>query len=308
MRPQTVQSDAGGAECLHTLRAFVDDPAAVQVDAVKEARTLVAACELSEAWHSQAAAEARAVYNRCIERRIARREEVRRTTAHVRALCLALIESSASTSPNTDMDRAEHARHWARTGLQFIILGELDEGERCLDASGARLRQMNEPESVEVLECELQLCGYRAHLAWTRKDLRQVLRHVEEAHALLEERGGAQFLLTASRMYLSEQVAFRLARRSFELSEAKGGADDKDATFERRELLRMLDLALSLLGDTSETGSGAIEEVRSDLSLVPLSRPTPIFSPLSRPLAGRWTSHRFATGSCGCARERRRES
>ena len=32
-------------------------------------------------------------------------------------------------------------------------------------------------------------------------------------------------------------------------------------------LLRMLDLALSLLGDTSETGSGAIEEVRSDLSL-----------------------------------------
>ena len=73
-------------------------------------------------------------------------------TTHIRALCLALIESSASTSPNTDMDRAEHARHWARTGLQFIILGELDEGERCLDASGARLRQMNEPESVEVLE------------------------------------------------------------------------------------------------------------------------------------------------------------
>ena len=263
MRPQLLQSDAGGAECLHTLRAFLDDPAAVQVDAVRDARALVAACELSEEWHTQAAAEARAVYNRCIERRIARREEVRRTTAHVRALCLALIESSASTSPHTDMERAEHARHWARTALQFIILGELDEGERCLDASGARLRQMNEPESVEVLECELQLCGYRAHLAWTRKDLRQVLRHVEEAHALLEERGGAQFLLTASRQYLSEQVAFRLARRSFELSEARGSAaDDKDATFERRELLRMLDLALSLLGDTSASGTGALEEAR----------------------------------------------
>ena len=124
--------------------------------------------------------------------------------------------------------------------------------------------------SQELLECELHLCGYRAHLAWTRGDFKQVLKHVEEAHALLEERGGAQWILASSRQYLSEQVALRLARRSFELS-GGAGAPDADAAegaggggeVERREQLRLLDLALSLLGSSSATAD-ALDEL--DLS------------------------------------------
>jgi len=214
------------------------------------------------------------------------------------------------------MDRAAHAKHWARTGMQFVILGEGDEAQRCLDASGAQLRSVTDSESIEVLECELQLwcaawprcaacpqcaarprcsararlpclplgsprrpltndpyprivrarrSGYRAHLAWTRGDLRQVLRHVEEAHAMLEARGGTQLQhFASSRMYLSDQVAFRLARKGFEISEAGGGApnDKGEGGIERRQLIRLLDLALSFLGGSAPSAADAQEEVR----------------------------------------------
>ena len=78
------------------------------------------------------------------------------------------------------------------------------------------LRKVTDAESIEVLECSLHQLGYSAHLAWTRGDFRRVLRHVEEAHAILEERGGSHFSFASSRLYLSEQVAFRLARKGFE--------------------------------------------------------------------------------------------
>jgi hypothetical protein len=112
-------------------------------------------------------------------------------------------------------------------------------------------RETTETQSIEVLEIELLIRGYSAHLAWSRGDMRQVIKNVEEAHALLERRGGQQFLLGASRLYLSEHVAFRLASRGFELSEASTAADASEEPhdpIDRRELIRLLDLSIALLG------------------------------------------------------------
>ena len=105
-----------------------------------------------------------------------------------------------------------------------------------------------------MVEIELQLLGFRAHLSWSHGQMRQVARHLEEAHAIIERRGGsASFLLVTPRRYLAEHVAFTLAQRGFELIDesASGGAADTERTppFERRDLVRLLDLGLAMLGD-----------------------------------------------------------
>ena len=108
-------------------------------------------------------------------------------------------------------------------------------------------RETAESKSVEVLELELQLCGFRAHLSWSRGDMRQVIGHLEEAQVLIEGAGG-QFTLIAPRVYLAEQVAFYLALRGFEALDACNSGTPP-VPFERRELVRLLDLGLTLLGD-----------------------------------------------------------
>ena len=277
----TSSSDAssGAPHIIEVLRAFLADPASASAESIREARALVASSTRSPAWQSTLADEARHAYNRCLDRQIASLQPALLATTHTRALCLSVLEASAETAPEADMDKAAHAKHWARTGIQFVIIGEADEAQSCLDAAGAHLGRVHERESVDVLEGELQLMGYRAHLAWTRNDVRAVLRHVEDAHALLEARGGGNFLLAQSRMYLSEQVAFRLARKGFELSELgpggsageapQGGGgggsaaeNANSANSDRRQLLKLLDLALSLLGGgSSAAASDALDEL-----------------------------------------------
>lgn len=272
-----VPDDSAAFDIQDVLHGFAKDPASASVDNVLAARSIVANSILSPDWHAALADEARAVYNLCLQKQVANRQDIMLATTHMRALCLALTEASKEVAPACDMDRGMHAKHWARTGLQFVILGEVDEAQRSLDASSARLRDFDDAHSVELLECELHLCGYRAHLAWRRDDFKQVLKHVEEAHTLLEERGGTQWILASSRQYLSEHVALRLARRSFEISEEGGassaggtgvvaadGADAADgvasAGVERREQLRLLDLALAVLGSNAAS-TDALDEI-----------------------------------------------
>lgn len=200
---------------------------------------------------SSLAAEARSVYNHIIERK------PDLTNTHLRALCLSVI--SSADQPLRDPDKSAHAKHWARCGLQFVLFSQPDEAERALQASSRLLSETVETESIEVLEVELQIKGCHAHVAWCRCDMRSVLRHVEEAHAMLEQKASAQFLLTSSRLYLSEAVAFRLAARGFEttmLDDAEPSADASGAArvapdIDRRDLIRLLDLALSLVGSPS---------------------------------------------------------
>lgn len=146
-----------------------------------------------------------------------------------------------------DIDLISRARHWARTGLGFVLCDEPDEAQATLDTADRLLRNTVEPESVEVLEVDLLLRGYYAHAAWARGDVRQVIRHVEQAHALLERRGGAQLNLSSSRLYLAEQVAWVLAARGHELI-GHTSTPNESARIQRRDVIRLLDLGLSLLG------------------------------------------------------------
>ena len=262
----------GALATLEVLRSFLSHPDAVDLELVKAARSRMSSQLLSDAWQTKLADEARGAYHLCLERRdLNTQPDAMISTTHVRALCLAIVETGTS-SPSRDMDKASHAKHWARCGLQFVLCSEADEAESALEKASRLLREMVDAESIEVLEIELQIKGYQAHLAWCRGEMRQVLKHVEEAHALLEQRGGAQFLLASSRLYLSENVAFRLASCGYEVSDL-GGGDFGDGTassggggapptIERRELIRLLDLAISLLG-----GSAA-ELEEAELSLL----------------------------------------
>lgn len=285
------------------LGRFVADPTDVEAATIKRS-LLAASSSLPKEWQVRLSEEARVAYNRCLERHdaIAGKcsTDAMRALSLMRLLCLTLVESGGSNDTTVrDIDKSQHAKHWARTGLQFVLCRDTDDAERCFNASQRLLRETADPESIEVLEIDLQLrvrpplrisrsrnlracsasaprasqlyapCapsqGYLAHLEWARGDFKLVLRHVEEAHALLEQRGGgAAFMLVSSRMYLAEQVAFRLATRGFDLAEAADApADGGSGAIERRDLLRLLDIAQGMLGGAPSTDV-------DDMGIVPL--------------------------------------
>ena len=225
------------------------------------------------------ASEAHAAFNASLQKREGGdADEVKRLTVatHVRTFCLSVISASTpDVRVLNDLELTQRARHWSRVGLQWVMCNNALEAEGALDEAARLLRATTEPESIEVLEIELQLLGFRAHLGWSRGQMRQVKRHLEDAHALVERRGGScSFLLVGPRRYLAEHVAFILAHRGFELLDdgssgglsnplgslgsggggggaAAGGSSAVERTtpFERHDLIRLLDLGLALLGD-----------------------------------------------------------
>ena len=121
--------------------------------------------------------------------------------------------------------------------------------------------------SCSTIGCAVQLRGHFAHLAWCKASFSGVLRYVEEAHALLEQRGGvaSTFLLVSQRLYLAEQVAFALASRGYEIADEESTTEGAPP-IERREIIRLLDLALSMLG--ADARAAALE--LDDASVVSL--------------------------------------
>lgn len=229
------------------LHGFMERKEIGSVEEITTARSRLASsadCNVSSLF-----AEARTVYNSIIE------HPPDLANTHLRALCLSVM--SSAEQPMRDPDKTAHARHWARCGIQFVLFSQPDEAERALHAASSLLSETIEADSIEVLEVELQIKGYHAHVAWCRCDMRSVLRHVEEAHAMLEQKASAQFLLTSQRLYLSEAVAFRLASRGLEASMDSDDDPSRDASqhdipdIDRRDLIRLLDLALSLVGSPS---------------------------------------------------------
>ena len=67
---------------------------------------------------------------------------------------------------------------------------------------------------------------------------------------MIERRGGTQFLLLTQRLYLAEHVAIILAKRGLDLIQQQ-----ESVPFERRDLIRLLDLGLTLLGDSIVAGA-----------------------------------------------------
>lgn len=140
-----------------------------------------------------------------------------RLNSHVRELCLVTINACHDGAALPDAELSSSAKHFARTGMQFVLTGDDDDAERCFAASARLLSNTLDPNSVEVLEVVLTLKGFEAQLHWSRGDIRALLHAVEEAHTILERRGAAQFLLVGSRRYLAEHVAFTLASKGFSL-------------------------------------------------------------------------------------------
>ena len=95
------------SDVLATLSAFAEDPSSVGAEQVARCRAALASSALTA--HASLTAEARGLYNRCLEPPLASRPDVLLATTHVRALCLALIEASADAAPRSDMDKASHA-------------------------------------------------------------------------------------------------------------------------------------------------------------------------------------------------------
>lgn len=151
------------------LAEFIADPkgAVVDAQAISAARASLALSAADDALASLAG-DARAAYNLSLEQK----PDVANT--QLRALCLALI--SSGTEPLRDAEKASHAKHYARLGLQFVLTSEPDEADRALDVASRLLSQTIDSDSIEVLELELLIKGYRAHASWCRNDLRSVLR------------------------------------------------------------------------------------------------------------------------------------
>ena len=153
---------------------------------------------------------------------------------HVRALCLTILERGSMLL--RDVDKHQHAKLWARTGLHFMICSELDEAERAFSAAARLLRETVDHD--DQLELDLLLKGYLTHLAFARFEsgeggasMRQVLQHVEEAQTILDQCGAsARLRLGATRLYLAEQCAFRVAAKGYELAELEScnASDDSN--------------------------------------------------------------------------------
>lgn len=240
-----------------TASSFAD----LDLAAVHAARASVASSRFSAEWVSKLRGDALLSYNHATSLRKRALTEPSALSAinHVRALCLAILELGGAMR---DMDKGQHAKHWARTGMQFMIGGELDEADRALGAAARLLRETIENESDEMIETELLLKGYQSHLAWARLkrgeggSMKQVIQHIEDAHAVLEQRAaGVRPRLDSTRLYLAEHCCFRVAGEGYELAELSDAPTD---CVERRQLVRLLDLALALLGTSRSTiSSGA---------------------------------------------------
>ena len=253
------------ADLQQVLNQAVNDVRAVSLRAITACRALVAdgewAAGQAEPDREAAVELARQVYQRCQERRRHCQDgDSLRCNSHLRCLALSVLKEWGDSAPTSDSELAALSKHWGRTALQFVLCAEcadssaaadVEQAQSCFDQAFVLLQRANGSGQVEVLEAHCMLKGWQAQLDWMRGDVRQVISRLEEAHAALELHGGSA-LLPQPRRYLAEHCAYSLAMTGFQ---ASGGGATDDANHgggggvERRDLMRLLDLSISLLGD-----------------------------------------------------------
>ena len=145
-----------------------------------------------------------------------------------------------------DDEIANLASHWIRAGSKFVLLGEpndVADAEACFAAASGMLRGAGDKERLEIVEAFCKVQGWVCQLHWMKGEARSAICALEEAHAVLS-RSGPMFL-HGSRRFLAEQVALSIASVAG-VDPAGGEAADP------RDLLKLVDLALGLLGDGDE--------------------------------------------------------
>jgi hypothetical protein len=171
---------------------------------------------------------------------------------HLRALCLSILSRA-----NTDGSPfAGYVRRWNRVGLQFVVLGEADEAERCFSKAESYLGYLTPEDS---LQARLELHSFRAHHAWVLRRVQHVFEHLEEARLLLHNcTSPLSSQLAARQMYITEHVAFRYAKLAFRSEHA----NDESTGVTRADIMRLVDLGVALLDEhTSEHTTRSSEAI-----------------------------------------------